>query len=142
MPLDVEYDQPRLRKQHKLWYLASLSHPQNEHIDPFYLAPWARTVEDFDHRLKITLPPTDADDDLKRKAAKAHLALVKPTWRDSQHIFAYTDGSQLDVDGQRCAGSGIVIYWRGQEIAALPFALGPFYEVYDAEMHALAQASR
>jgi ribonuclease HI len=86
-------------------------------------------------------PPVDlfiASED-KKKASNTHQSLVKrllrePNWKNA---LAYTDGSKME--GQ--TGAGLFTFIRNQE-ASQGWKLGPYLEVYDAELLAIAQAIR
>ncbi|KAF8588030.1 hypothetical protein K439DRAFT_1294521, partial [Ramaria rubella] len=61
---------------------------------------------------------------------------------DPSHLFAYSDGSQLESNGIRWVGAALALYHQTMTVREQTIRLGRKAEVYDAEMEGLAQAAR
>jgi ribonuclease HI len=129
-------------KKPRLHTLAELTPSSTENIDPFAKPPWHSLPPDVSARLKfenvLNLPT-------KQLAAKNHINHIKKFSGNSRHILIYTDGSQLpnptDPDNPQ-NGAAYAAYSTKKVVFSQQIGLGTQQEVFDNELHALANAAK
>ncbi|KAJ1300689.1 hypothetical protein OPQ81_002336 [Rhizoctonia solani] len=119
-------------------HLADLSHPNCETVTPYLTAPWEHP-HPWGPRLKVYIPPRTSSRSARKELAKKLRRQIAALATDGS-IIGFTDGSKRVSNGCRKVGLGFTIHHQGVEIDYNCANLGPRFEVFDAEMLALALA--
>ncbi|KAH7325518.1 hypothetical protein B0J17DRAFT_581414, partial [Rhizoctonia solani] len=112
-------------------HLAEFSHPECETVLPYLVEPW-----NHPHPWGSRLKSTFLRDSRKELPQQIRRQIATLSTNDS--IVCFTDGSKRVTNGCRKVGLGYSIQHRGAEIHHSSANLGPRFEVFDAEMLALA----
>ncbi|KAJ1304840.1 hypothetical protein OPQ81_005974 [Rhizoctonia solani] len=119
-------------------HLADLSHPNCETVTPYLTAPWEHP-HPWGPRLKVYIPPRTSSRSARKELAKKLRRQIAALATDGS-IVGFTDGSKRVSNGCWKVGLGFTIHHQGIEIDYNCANLGPRFEVFDAEMLALALA--
>ncbi|KAJ1299407.1 hypothetical protein OPQ81_011087 [Rhizoctonia solani] len=119
-------------------HLADLSHPNCETVTPYLTAPWEHP-HPWGPRLKVYIPPRTSSRSARKELAKKLRRQIAALATDGS-IVGFTDSSKRVSNGCRKVGLGFTIHHQGVEIDYNCANLGPRFEVFDAEMLALALA--